>query len=88
MGLTLLLFKVFNLIFEGLYLVLIVRVLISWFPHDRNHPILQFIYNVSDPMLAPFQNIIPSWKIGFDLSPIFAFIGLGIVRNLLFTLLF
>jgi YggT family protein len=84
----LLLYKVLNFVFQGLYLALIVRVLLSWIPHDRDHPIIAFIYSTTDPILQPFQNIIPSWKIGLDLSPILAFFALGIIRDLIFTLLF
>ena len=85
---TLLLYKILSLVFEGLYLFLIVRVLISWFPHDRFHPIIRILYDVTDPLLQPFQNIIPSWKFGIDFSPILAFFALGIIKRLIFTLLF
>ena len=84
----LLLYRILDFIFQGLYLALIARVLLSWIPHDRYHPIMQFLYDVTDPILRPFQNIIPSWKIGIDLSPILAFFALGIIRDLMFRLLF
>ena len=83
-----LLYKILDFIFQGLYLALIVRVLLSWIPHDRYHPIVSFLYDITDPILRPFQNIIPSWKIGIDLSPILAFFAIGIVRDLLFRILF
>ena len=84
----LLVYKILDLVFQILYFALLVRVLMSWIPHDRNHSIMHFIYSITDPLLSPFQNIIPSWKIGIDLSPIFAFFALGILRNLVFQLLF
>ena len=83
-----LLYKILDFLFQGLYLALIVRVLLSWLPHDRYHPIVSFLYDITDPILRPFQNIIPSWKIGIDLSPILAFFAIGIVRDLLFRILF
>ena len=82
-----LLYKILDFLFQGLYLALIVRVLLSWVPHDRYHPIVSFLYDITDPILRPFQNIIPSWKIGIDLSPILAFFAIGIVRDLLFRIL-
>jgi len=85
---TFLLYKILSLVFEGLYLFLIVRVLISWFPHDRFHPIIRILYDVTDPLLQPFQNIIPSWKFGIDFSLILAFFALGIIKRLFFILLF
>ena len=81
-------YKLLDVTFQALYFALLIRVLMSWIPHDRYHPLINIIYRVTDPLLQPFQNIIPSWKIGLDLSPIFAFFALGIVRNLVFQLLF
>lgn len=83
-----LVYKVIDLIFQGLYFALLIRVLLSWFPHDRYHPIMQFIYTITDPILTPFQNIVPAWRLGIDLSPIFAFIALGFLRKIIFQLLF
>ena len=80
-------YKLIDIVFQGLYFVLIIRVLLSWIPHNAYHPLIEPIYRISEPILKPFQNIIPSWKIGIDLSPILAFFALGILRRLVFTLL-
>jgi Predicted integral membrane protein len=82
------LYKLLDVLFQGLYMALLVRVLLSWIPHDPYHPIMQFLFRITDPLLRPFQNLVPSWKFGIDLSPIFAFFALGIVRKLVFQLLF
>ncbi len=84
----LLLYKFLDILFQGLYLALIVRVILSWVPHDPYHPIMNFIYRITDPILRPFQGIIPTGSIGIDLSPIFAFIAIGFVRKVIFQLLF
>ena len=80
-------YKLLDLIFQALYLILIVRVLLSWVPHNAYHPIIAFIYRLSDPILKPFQDMVPSWKIGIDLSPILAFFAIGILRRLVFMLI-
>lgn len=80
-------YKLLDFIFQALYLILIIRVLLSWIPHDAYHPITAFIYRVSDPILKPFQDIVPSWRIGIDLSPILAFFAIGILRRLVFMLI-
>ena len=82
------LYKILDTVFQGLYLALFIRVILSWFPHDRNHSIVNMLYTITDPILRPFQDLIPSWKIGLDLSPILAFFALGVIRNLVFSLLF
>jgi len=83
-----LLYKFLDISFQLLYLALVIRILLSWIPHDPYHPIVNFLYKMTEPLLQPFRNIVPSWKIGIDLSPIFAFIALGILRKLIFQILF
>ena len=76
---------ILDLLFDGLYLALFIRVILSWVPHDASHQLISFLYQITDPLLKPFQNIVPPEKTGgFDLSPIFAFIALEVVRKLLF----
>ncbi len=49
------------------YLV-IARALTSWFPDARRHPIVQLLYQITDPVMIPASRIIP--RIGMiDLSP-------------------
>jgi YggT family protein len=47
---------------------------LSWVSPDPFNPIVRFINAVTEPMLEPFRRIIPSYKIGIDLSPIFALV--------------
>jgi YggT family protein len=70
-------------LFKIAYLLLFIRVLLSWIPHNDSHPIIYKIYEFTDPLLRPFQNIVPSWRIGIDLSPLFAFIALQILHKLI-----
>lgn len=80
-------FALIDIVFQMLYLALLVRVILSWVPHDRYHPIIEKVYQITDPMLEPFQKLVPPSRMGFDISPIFAFIALGLIRRLLFQLL-
>jgi len=63
--------------------VLIVRVLLTWFPQINwyNQPFAA-LSQVSDPYLNLFRNIIPSLG-GIAISPILAFLVLNIVSSLL-----
>ena len=64
-------------------LVLIVRVLLSWFPNlDWSNPILSSIGSITDPYLNAFRGIIPPIG-GIDLSAILAFIALNLMESLL-----
>lgn len=62
--------------------LLVARIVISWFPVDPYHSIVQFLYQVTDPILVPFRKL--PLRIGMlDLSPIIAFMVIFFVRNVL-----
>jgi YggT family protein len=66
--------------------VLIVRVLLTWFPQINwyNQPFAA-LSQVSDPYLNLFRNIIPPLG-GLDLSPILAFLVLNLLGGFLASL--
>ncbi|MGE4169739.1 MAG: YggT family protein [Candidatus Margulisiibacteriota bacterium] len=65
-----------------------IRVVLSWIPHNRYNPVTEFIETVTEPLLSPFRNIIRPEKVGgLDLSPIFAFIALNLLETLIYRLL-
>jgi YggT family protein len=77
--------QILDFAFSAVYLMLMVRILISWIPHNRFHPLVSLLYQYTDPILKPFQNIFPS-SMGIDFSPILAFLFLGILKNILFQI--
>lgn len=66
--------------------VLLIRILITWIPNlDPYHPIVQLLFQVTEPVLEPARKLIP--PIGMiDISPIVVFIILGILQDLLVQL--
>ena len=64
-------------------LVLIVRVLLSWFPNlDWGNPVLSTVSSITDPYLNAFRGLIPPLG-GIDLSAILAFVALNLLQQLL-----
>ena len=68
--------------------LIIIRALLSWVNPDPYNPIVQFIERSTEWVLEPFRRWIPSYKIGLDLSPIFAllviyFLKIFLVQTLL-----
>jgi YggT family protein len=64
---------------------LIIRILLTWFPTVNFYePPLSWLAQITDPFLNLFRSIIPPIG-GMDLSPILAFLALGLVRQLLAT---
>ncbi|OGW82614.1 MAG: hypothetical protein A2Z83_05205 [Omnitrophica bacterium GWA2_52_8] len=75
-----------NGICQILYWLLFARIIISWFPVDPYHGVVQFLHQVTDPILAPFRRL--PLQIGMlDLSPLVAFIALFFIRNVLVGIL-
>ncbi len=68
----------------GIYLlVLLVRVLLSWFPNlDWSNPVLSGVSAITDPYLNVFRGLIPPVG-GLDLSAIVAFLALQLAQSLL-----
>jgi YggT family protein len=59
-------------LFPGFFsVVIIIGVLLSWVSPDPYNPIVQTIYSISEPLLAPFRRFVPILG-GLDISPIFA----------------
>jgi YggT family protein len=64
-------------------LLLIVRVLLSWFPNlDGNNPVISTICSICDPFLNVFRGLIPPIG-GIDFSAIIAFLSLQLLQGLL-----
>lgn len=64
-------------------LILLVRVLLSWFPNlDWGNPALSTLSGITDPYLNAFRGLIPPLG-GLDLSAIVAFLALQLIQTLL-----
>ena len=60
--------------------LIIIRALISWVNPDPRNIIVQILYKITEPILAPLRRIIPLYNIGIDISPIIAILCLWFVR--------
>ncbi|MBD97399.1 MAG: YggT family protein [Candidatus Marinamargulisbacteria bacterium] len=85
---TTLLYTIIKTAAQLAHISLFIRIILSWFPHNRYHPFIDVIYRVTDPILLPFQRLIPGNRLGIDLSPLFAFISIQVFESFLLQLLF
>ncbi|OQA57684.1 MAG: YGGT family protein [Candidatus Omnitrophica bacterium ADurb.Bin277] len=69
-----------------LYWMLFARIIISWLPVDPYSSIVQFLCQVTDPILAPLRRI-PLRMGMMDFTPMLAFILLYLLNRVLVTLL-
>jgi YggT family protein len=64
-------------------LILLVRVIFSYLPpHTRQNQIYDFIYKITEPLLRPLRDLIPTTH-GIDFSPLAAFFLLYLLRWIL-----
>ena len=64
-------------------LILIARVVISWIRVDPYHPIVQWIIKLTEPVLAPIRMLLPTARIGLDLSPLIVLILIQVVERII-----
>lgn len=79
---------VLGYLIEILWWLIIIRALLSWVNPDPYNPIVQFIERSTEPLLAPFRRLVPSYRIGMDVSPILAllllyFLKIFLIQSLL-----
>lgn len=79
------LFRFLAILLQVYWLLIFVRVLMSWITVDRYNRIVDFIYTVTDFVLEPIRRIIPQAGM-FDFSPIVALLLLSFIQQLLNTL--
>lgn len=69
-----------GLLLQILWLAILVRVILSWFPVDQSNPIVRIVWEITEPVLAPFRRVIP--RIGmFDLSPLAAWLVISFLAQ-------
>jgi len=76
-----------NILFRIYSYIILARIFISWLPVDRTNPIIKLIYQITEPVLAPFRIILPLGGMGIDLSPIIVFFLLNLLRTSLIRLI-
>ena len=71
-----------------IYMVL-VRAVLSWFVRDLSNPLVRFLFEVTEPLLAPFKELQNKIGItgGLDFSPIFLFMVIEFLKKLVIVYL-
>ena len=82
-----LLVQALGVFFYFLEILIVVRIIFSWFPMGYNSAIGRFLYNMTEPILGPVRSMMDKSPLGggygLDFSPIFALILMRLVQTLL-----
>ena len=70
-----------QLLVMALFLVVTARVLISWFNPRFEGPIARFLYETTEPLLAPIRRVLPPTGM-IDFSPLVLMLLLGVIVRL------
>ncbi len=80
------LLRLINLVFTLYSLAFIVRAFLSWFRVSHYHPVMRFLIQITEPLLAPLRRYIPPMG-GLDFTPVVALLILWFVERLLLLVL-
>jgi YggT family protein len=66
---------------------IIIRALMSWFNPSPENPIVRFVIEITEPVLAPLRKIVP--RIGMmDITPIVAILLMNVILQVLESTLY
>jgi YggT family protein len=61
------------------FFALLAMIILSWIAPRSSNPAIYLLYQITEPVMAPFRRIIPPMG-GLDLSPILVFILINIIQ--------
>ena len=68
------------------YILIMIRVILSWVPMNNNFTDL--IYNITEPMLKPFKDVLDKYlNLPIDFSPLLFIITIEAVEKILIRLI-
>jgi YggT family protein len=82
---TMLIF-ILQLAFELYSMALLARILFEWIRVPYSSRVMRFLWDITEPLLAPIRSVLPSFG-GLDFSPLIAFFLLSLVQRLVFMML-
>ena len=74
-----------NIVFQILTLLIVVRILLSWFgvdPYTSYNDLAQILFRITEPILGPFRRLPLNFG-GIDFSPIVVFVALQFANRLI-----
>jgi len=80
------LIKIVQVAFNVLTYLVIARILLSFIRHNPYQPVIRFIYEITEPIMAPFRRLIPPVG-GIDFSPIILFFVIRLVEGLVIDII-
>ncbi|MBE3584798.1 MAG: YggT family protein [Thermoanaerobacter sp.] len=78
--------RIINVAFQVYTWLIFLRIVLSFIRHNPYHPLIRFIYEITEPVLGFFRRFIP--PVGMlDFSPLVAFFALELLRQIILNLI-
>ncbi|MBS5794405.1 MAG: YggT family protein [Lachnospirales bacterium] len=88
---NILIFNSFEALIRIIDWIILIRVLLSWIPIDRNSVLVKIVYSLSEPLLYPIRQILRKSPLGdgmmIDFSPIILILILQAIQTILYNIL-
>ena len=68
--------------------IIIARAILSWVNPDPYNPLARFLYRVTEPVLRPVRDRLPTLQMGLDLSPMIVLLGIYFLKEFLVPVLY
>lgn len=77
-----------NLLIIAYIWILIARAVLSWVSPDPSNPVVRFLHQVTEPVLRPVRERLPSYQLGLDFSPMIVIVVLYFLKEFLIPVLY
>jgi len=74
-----------RLLSTALWILILARVILSWTNPHGGGTFTAYVYQLTEPILAPIRRLIPPTS-GIDWAPMIAILLLGVITRVLFSL--
>ena len=87
---NIILIKLISNIFYFYNLLIVGRIMTSWFNMNKSSQLYRYLYVLPEPVLGPFRKLFNSFGLlgsGIDFSPMVAIFALNYIRNFIIKIL-
>src|SRR5437667_4700232 len=77
-----------NLVLTAYIWIIIARAIVSWVSPDPYNPIVRFLFRVTEPVLRPVRERLPTSQMGLDFSPMIVILVLYFLKEFLVPVLY
>ena len=82
-----------NIFFHALQILLIARIILSWIAMGRDNRLMELLYMLTEPILAPIRGLVNRSPLGgpgmvIDFSVLIAFVLLRVLHTFIMNILF